>query len=92
MQLSTRATPTAPALGSLTLGEFYDWLERHDWYCAYSDDYSVTRAGEADYVKLKAEAATSPEKQALHDAYTAHMFNGRPWGTVQPPKPERPND
>ena len=74
----------------MTLQEFYDQCERHDWYYDYSDDNRVWEAGLASLGSLQAAAKESPAHQALLDAFNAHQFTGKPWGNEKAPKPERP--
>jgi len=50
-----------------TLAEFYDALERHDWWYCMSDDHSVYNRGAVAEGKLKVIAKKSPEHQTLFD-------------------------
>lgn len=74
-----------------SLQEFYDMLEAHDWYYAFSDAHNVWLAGEAARDKLNtiAEAGGSEYKKLLKK-YSKHMFTGESWGNKQAPKPRRP--
>jgi hypothetical protein len=72
------------------LRSFYDRCQHHDWYCEYSDDYSVTKRGYVAFDKLNAEADTDPAKRAILTAWRAHMFSGKPWNTEKAPRPIRP--
>jgi hypothetical protein len=74
----------------VSLAEFYDVLERHDWYYAMSDDHAVWTAGTLVANALAEEAKESREKAQLLIDWTRHMFSGEPWGTEKKPKPERP--
>lgn len=75
----------------MELGEYYDELEKHDWFYDYSDDHSVWRRGQAARNKLSSIASQSPEHKALWDGFNKHVFSGPNWGTEKAPKPEKPN-
>lgn len=74
-----------------TLADFYDMLERADWYYAFSDDGGVFRAGEAHFAKLNTMADQSPAHRALFDGFKKHFFTGRAWNNERAPKPHRPD-
>ena len=74
----------------MTLQEYYDALEKADWYYDYSDDNSVWRRGMAEIGRLEAVCKEGPKYAALYEAFDKHKFSGKPWGTEQAPKPERP--
>lgn len=74
----------------VSLNDFYDMLEKHDWYYEFSDDHRAWKKGRLEYQKIKAIAAISPEYRQLHEDWTKHMFTGGPWKNEQAPKPERP--
>jgi hypothetical protein len=78
----------APTIDELR--DFYDRLEKADWYYEMSDDQRVWRAGCAAFDKIVAETETSDEKKDLYNRWRAHMFSGDPWKTVRAPRPERP--
>lgn len=73
-----------------SLAEFYDVLERHDWYYYFSDDMSVHNKGELAQKNVEAMAKLSVEHGTLFDAFNAHVFSGKPWGTERAPKPIKP--
>lgn len=76
----------------MSLLEFYDALDRFDWYYDFSDDGRVWRAGEAGHKRLKAIVAEGGDKyEALYNGFVDHYFSGKPWGTEKSPKPERSN-
>ncbi|RQV00395.1 hypothetical protein DF047_32915 [Burkholderia cenocepacia] len=76
---------------AMTIEEFYDELNRHDWYCGYSDDYSVEKRGEENYTWLLEIANQhGADYQALIGAFQKHYFSGKPWNTPQHDKPARP--
>lgn len=74
----------------MTLQEFYDELDRHDWFYHFSDDHSTWCAGEADSSRLAQIAKESPEHKKLMDDFGAHYFSGESFGKPKAPKPERP--
>ena len=76
----------------VTLAQYYDMLEAHDWYFDWSDDGSVWRRGQANVDKLVAIAEQSPEYEQLFMAYREHMFTGEPWDSPRAPKPDRPEE
>ena len=73
-----------------TLKDYYDMLERHDWYYHYSDDGRVYEQGQRAHASLLSIANASAEHKALFEAYSNHMFTGDPWKTERAPKPARP--
>lgn len=90
VRLSTRAPSWEPWTAN-SLKEFYDLLERHDWFYSYSDDHSVWLAGTRRVDELRAIAAKGGQEYAdLLKAYEDHMFTGKSWNTEQAPKPVRP--
>lgn len=74
----------------MPLSEFYDQLERHDWYYHFSDDHGVWMAGEADSRRLSELAKHSPDHKKLMDDFCAFHFSGESFGKPQAQKPERP--
>lgn len=74
----------------MTLSEFFNLLENHDWFFEMSDDGRVYRRGESQRARIEQVAAESPAHKALFEAFRAHMFSGPAWGTAKQPKPERP--
>jgi len=75
----------------VTLADFYDQLDRHDWYYSYSDDHRVWQRGEAERKRLDELAATIPGAAELKAAFSKHYFTGEPWGNEKQPKPARPS-
>lgn len=72
----------------MTLQEYYDALESHDWYWHMADRNEYHRAGEYAESRLIGIAKQSPEHQALFNAWEAYMFPGH--GSPKLPKPKRP--
>lgn len=88
--LSVRAPSWAP-LTANSLKEFYDLLERHDWFYSFSDDHSVWLAGNRRQKELQAIAENGGQEYIdLLKAYEDHMYSGKPWDNEQAPKPARP--
>jgi hypothetical protein len=76
-----------------TLAQFWEQLNKHDWYHMYSDDGRVDRMGAADYDRLaKLAEESGPEYVQLMKEFGDHMFTGKPWNTEQKPKPKKPVD
>jgi len=73
----------------MTLLEFYDALNSHDWYFEFSDDHRIWRAGRAYLDRLEVAARESKQHQILFDAFAKHYFSGEPWKTPKAPFPER---
>lgn len=75
----------------MTLVEFYERLERHDWYYDFSDDGGVWRAGSAERTRLMEASTLSPEHAKLFKAWKAHAQH-EDVITKRPAKPERPSE
>ena len=76
----------------VSLPDFWDMLNAHDWYYAYSDDHSVWQRGERASKKLEAIAQQSKAHRELMTRFTLHMFSGEAWNTQKEPKPDRPEE
>ena len=76
----------------LTLAEYWDELNRHDWYHMMSDDMRVYQSGQQAEKRLERLARDSKAHQALKKAFAKHYFSGKGWNTPKFPKPERPDD
>jgi hypothetical protein len=74
----------------MSLAEYWDELNRHDWYYPYSDDHRVWLRGVKDEQRLEAIAKESPAHQELYDKFAKHHFSGAPWGTEKQPLPPQP--
>jgi hypothetical protein len=75
----------------MSLIEFYDNLNKFDWFFAFSDDHRVYTAG----IKRRAELLSIARKngtkyEEMFKAFSNHHFSGKPWNTEKQPKPERP--
>lgn len=75
----------------LTLKEYYDQLEKHDWYWMYSDDSNFYRAGLLETDKLlKIANEQGSDYQKLFEEFNSYIFSGEAFATKQKPKPVRP--
>ncbi len=79
-----------PKTDHIGLAAYWDMLNQFDWHYEMSDDGGVWRAGARENEHLNAIARQSPEHAALMRGFRQHHYNGKPWGTEQPPKPQRP--
>lgn len=77
-------------MDKVTLAEYWDLLNKHDWYHMMSDDGRVDRAGSVNFSKLAKIAEQSDDHKALLAAFHQHYWTGKPWNTEQQPKPVRP--
>lgn len=75
---------------NITLVEYYDALERFDWYFDFSDDHRVWSAGNKRKAELISMSKKGAEYKALWDGFKEFHFSGEPWNTEKAPKPERP--
>jgi len=76
-----------------TLSQYYDSLERHDWYYMMSDDHGVYTRGSANELILRRVAKSKgPSLERMFQQFHSHKFTGGPWGTTQTPLPERPTE
>lgn len=75
----------------VSLAEYYDMLEKFDWYYAFSDSHNVWLAGEAQWEKFRVIAEQSPAHAELNRAWRDYMNTGPQFGDpVRAPKPVRP--
>jgi hypothetical protein len=74
----------------LSLRDYWDELDGHDWFHAMSDDGSVWRAGQNHLTYLESEANNSPEHKKLFKEFQDHIYSGKSWKTPEKPKPKRP--
>ncbi|MFN2460405.1 MAG: hypothetical protein ABR591_06940 [Candidatus Velthaea sp.] len=76
---------------AVTLADYYDLLDGHDWSYSFSDDLRVWTNGENQARVLDALADKHGSAfAALRDAFVAHHYNGQGWGTAPVAKPVRP--
>lgn len=74
----------------MNLADYWDGLNRHDWYYMYSDNDSVYRKGSENEARLARISKESPEHAKLWEGFNKHHFSGLPWKTPKAPKPRRP--
>lgn len=75
----------------MTLQEFWDMLDRHDWYYHFSDCSKTFSRGRQSENNLHSVATSNgPEFKEMLDAFHTHKFSGEHYGTEKQPKPDRP--
>lgn len=72
--------------------EFYEMLQRHDWFYEFSDDHSVWQRGETSKTKLISISTQTPEHRTLYNGFVAHYYSGASWKTEKKPLPPKPNE
>lgn len=73
-----------------TLLQYWELLNRHDWYYEMSDDIRVDRNGGTSYRNIVVISQQSPEHTKMFAAFESHYFSGKPWNNQQSSKPEKP--
>ena len=68
---------------SVSLADYWQMLDRHDWFYDYIDDYRLWSRANAEHNRLQDIADQSPEHAALFDAMEAHGWQRGPL----PPQP-----
>lgn len=77
----------------MTLTEYYDKLEKHDWFYDFSDDRNVRMKGQDDDREIKQIADTHGDKYlALYQCFHLHYFSGDSFNSPKAPKPEKPEE
>jgi|TARA_Y100000310_G_scaffold44394_1_gene41431 hypothetical protein len=74
----------------MTLQEFWDMLNRHDWYYQFSDDHRIWSEGSKNSDQIRLLSDISPEHKKLYEGFCKHFFGGEHFNKVESPKPERP--
>lgn len=74
----------------VSLSEFYDMLENHNWFYEFSDQTSTWVDGDFKHSEIRRMANTSKEHKQLYDNYKRYVFSGEPWGIDKIEKPKRP--
>jgi hypothetical protein len=74
----------------MTLREFYNQLQAHDWYYDFSDSGEVWRAGVKDRKRLEEISKESREHRQLYLKFKEYVFSGESFGTKQKRKPHQP--
>jgi hypothetical protein len=96
MNLGTRHPDDDPLPREMTLAEFWDCLDRFDWFYEMSDDHRVWQNGERavqrilTFLAYHRETTGNPQYEQLYNGFTGHYYSGKPWNTPKQPKPERP--
>lgn len=75
-----------------TLAEFYDMLNKHDWYYPFSDNITVYTVGRRYEQFLADMASTDPEYTRLYVAFEDHYFSGPAFGAAKIDKPIKPRE
>lgn len=78
------------ATEKISLTDYWNRLNGHDWYYDFSDDHRVWKEGHAVQKELEGIARQSPDHKALYEGFGSHHFSGPSWGTPKTPKPPRP--
>lgn len=82
-----------------SLSDYYDLLEKADWFYEMSDCHFTWKRGLAQFGKLQSLYENKPEWKELYDSFKAHMYSAwkrKPDGSPdydagrEVPKPERP--
>ena len=76
----------------VTSAEFWDDLNKHDWFHGYSDDRRARNEGESNEKRLLFIAREDKTLLDLFDKFHAHHFSGEAFGTFKTLKPNRPKD
>lgn len=81
---------TSQSSKTISLSDYWDMLDKHDWYYEFSDDNRVWQAGRQSETSILELSKTSQEYSNLANAFYGHMFSGKAYGNEQQPKPARP--
>ena len=73
----------------MSLAEYYDALDRHDWYFLMSDDSKVWVKGELERRELVDISHISKQHTNLFNAFYKHYFSGPAFASPKWPKPEK---
>jgi len=77
----------------MTLQEYYDLLERHDWFYDWMNQNSWQwQRGKKEWEHIMKIAKSGPEYEKLRQAWYDHVFSGEDFDRPKQPKPERPNE
>lgn len=72
------------------LKDYWDMLNRHDWYWHMADGIRETREGKAKEAELLKISEESIEHKKMYVSFEAFNFTGDPWNSERTIKPERP--
>jgi hypothetical protein len=59
----------------ITIEEFYDMLEKHDWYYDFADDHRYWKAGKASLEKIKILTQKDSIFARLYLDYSTWIFS-----------------
>lgn len=76
----------------MKLSDFYDELEKFDWFYYMSDDRAVFNRGSQRSAKISEIAAESERHQKLYKDYEDYVFGGPTWKADKKEKPPRPKE
>lgn len=76
----------------ITLAQYWDMLNAHDWYYEMSDDNRTWAKGQQEAKELADISLISPYYDKLLKDFAAHHFSGPPWDNERIPKPTRPRE
>ena len=74
----------------MSLREYWDMLNRHDWYYQFSDDHRMWSDGNKNDSQIKLLSDISDGHKKLYEGFCKHYFSGEAFGKSESPKPERP--
>ena len=74
----------------MDLKQYWELLNKHDWYYNFSDDSRAYRKGYEADTELRSYKSESPAHAKLFEDFHTHNFSGKPWDTEQKPKPKKP--
>lgn len=81
---------TSQSSKTVSLAEYWDMLNAHDWYYGFSDDRAVYAKGYANLKNIVEISLSSDLHQILYIKFERHMFTGKGFGNEQQPKPPKP--
>lgn len=76
--------------GKISLKDYWNMLDRHDWHYDCSDDHRIWASGLGNEKKLLSIATQSADHKKLYEAFRRHYFSGEAFGTPQQPQPPCP--
>lgn len=76
----------------LSPADYWDQLNRHDWFYAMSDDHSAWKAGKADFERLQHLSYTSDDHRVLFLGFTKNVKARILGDDVVPALPTRPEE
>ena len=71
----------------MTLIEYFDRLEMHDWYHEFSDSHSTWTKGQKDLEELKCYRKFGDKYDKMFQDFKAYHFSGDMFDTPKAPKP-----